>query len=306
MTRLSQFLKGTFSDGLHVVCLQSEQYPLLFGRKFTQYVAEKRTIPFAYQSMKSDNQAATMAALQTSFLGSHSCYWLGSLDELPKSKQQQWIDFFSTYTGPHYLVFSTAISCASIQTIEVVEVPHALDAASLSSISPLFAGKSLSFKGDLFLQTDKLSVDELCLFMEYDAVLGRGASRFAKEWLSQMVVPELSLFSLSQALFDRKAASFFRLWKQLAQKYGAPFWITFWSEQMWRAYHYVALQQKGKQAEAKKVGYRLPFSFLNRTWRRYSLDELQQLHHFLYDIDFHIKNGGHAYALDLFYATLLV
>jgi DNA polymerase III delta subunit len=137
-------------------------------------------------------------------------------------------------------------------------------------------------------------------------VLGKGSAQFSRDWLPDMIVPELSLFSLSQALFDRKPSSFFKLWKQFSQKYSVPFWITFWSEQLWRAYCYVRLQKNGKEAEAKKIGYRLPFSFLNRSWRNYTLEELKTYHHLLYEIDYQVKNGGSAYALDLFYATMLL
>ncbi|SRR3989344_8709343 len=310
MIRLSSFLthesiqkRGAKS----VVCLQSAAYPLLFCRAFASYYAEALGISFSYQSMQDDNQGAAMAALQTSFLGSNSCYWLGSFDDLAKSKQKAWLEFFNSYQGPHTLLFysSTALDVAA-EHREIIELPDAVDASLFQKVAHMLGAQTVSFRSQLFSQTDKLSLDEAYLFVKYDMVLGKGSQEFVTDWLPDMVVPEVSLFALSQALFDRKSSSFFRLWKQLSHRYPAPFWTTFWSEQMWRAYHYVSFQKKGKQLEAKKMGYRLPFSFLNRTWRNYSPEDLKSYHSFLYDIDFHIKNGGSDNVFDLFYATVLL
>ncbi len=307
MMRLSSVLTSSPSKAAaakSVICLKSSNYPLLFGRAFSMYYAEQLGLAFCYQSMQADNQSAAMAALQTSFLGSTSCYWLGSFDDLSKSKQKVWAEFFKKYTGPHTLIVFSSASF-SAPDIETIELPDVVDGLLFQKIAQMLGQKKVSFQSPLFGQTNKISLDEAYLFVKYDGVLGKGSATFAKDWLPDMVVPEVSLFSLSQALFDRKASSFFRLWKQLAHRYAAPFWITFWSEQMWRAYHYILYQKKGKQLDAKKMGYRLPFSFLNRAWRNYTLEELKSYHHFLYDMDHHVKNGGSTHILDLFYAMVL-
>jgi len=309
MMKLSSFLtqKTVNNEAVKaVVCLQGTAYPLLFGRAFAQSYAELIGMPLSYQSMQAENQSAAMAALQTSFLGTASCYWLGNFDDLSKGKQKVWAEFLKAYTGPHTLLFYSAASFDGSEFFETIELPDAVDVSLFSKIAQMLGAEVVSFRSQLFRQTNALSLDEAYLFVKYDAVLGKGSQEFVTDWLPDMIVPEVSLFSLSQALFDRKASSFFRLWKQLSHRYSAPFWTTFWSEQMWRAYHYVTFQKKGKPLEAKKIGYRLPFSFLNRTWRNHKLDDLKAYHHFLYDIDFHVKNGGAEHALDLFYATVLL
>ncbi len=308
MIQLSSFLNDSSSianSTKQVICFKSSVYPLLFGRACALYCAHLFGLSFSYQSMQTNNQPAAMAALQTSFLGTTFCYWLGSLDELSPSKQKAWTEFFKSYCGPHTLIFfSSAFSKTG--SIETIELPDKVDASLLQNIAQMLGAQTVSFRAQLFKQTEKVSLDEAYLFVKYDAVLGKRSAQFASDWLPDMIVPEVSLFSLSQALFDRKPSSFFRLWKQLAHRYTPPFWITFWSEQLWRAYCYVRFQRRGKQLEAKKIGYRLPFSFLNRTWRNYTLEELKAYHHFLYEIDYQVKNGGSAYALDLFYATVLL
>lgn len=298
--------KNTQKTVKSAICLQGVSYPLLFGRACAQRYAELIGMSFSYQNMQAENQSAAMAALQTSFLGSTSCYWLGNFDDLSKGKQKVWAEFLKAYSGPHVVLFYSAASFNGGAQFETIELPDAVDVSLFSKIAQMLGVSNVSFASQLYRQTSSLSLDEAYLFVKYDAVLGKGSQEFVTDWLPDMIVPEVSLFSLSQALFDRKASSFFRLWKQLSHRYSAPFWTTFWSEQMWRAYHYVTFQKKGKQLEAKKIGYRLPFSFLNRTWRNHKLDDLKAYHHFLYEIDFHVKNGGADHALDLFYATVFL
>ncbi len=310
MKQLISFLNDSsplINSTTRVICFKSSKYPLLFGRACASYCAQLLGSSFSYQSMQANNQAAAMAGLQTSFLGTTFCYWLGSLDELSPSKQKAWTEFLKSYHGPHTLIFfSSTFVGSKVLSIETIDLPDTVDGSLFQNIAQMLGAQTVSFRIPLFKQTKKVSLDEVYLFVKYDAVLGKRSAQFARDWLPDMIVPEVSLFSLSQALFDRKPSSFFRLWKQLAHRYTAPFWITFWSEQLWRAYCYVRFQRMGKLLEAKKIGYRLPFSFLNRTWRNYTLEELKAYHHFLYEIDYQVKNGGSAYALDLFYATILL
>ncbi len=301
MTRLTSFLTDKAAFFQKVICFKGVRYPFLFTRACAADYARQQGLSFAHQHMNVENSVAAIAALQTTFLGAHFCYWLGSFDELSKSKQKIWTAFLSQYEGPHTLLFfSSAFFGAKVA---IVELPDYVDISLFQKITDMVQKKVVSFRGPLFRHTDTLSLDESYLLVQYDTVLGKGSAEFVRDWLPDIIVPELSLFSLSQAFFDRKASSFFARWRQLASRYAAPFWITFWSEQLWRAYCYVRFQKMGKHAEAKKIGYRLPFSLLHRTRCNYTLDELKAQHAFLYDIDYQVKNGGSAYALDLFYAS---
>jgi hypothetical protein len=60
------------------------------------------------------------------------------------------------------------------------------------------------------------------------------------------------------------------------------------------------MQQK-KVVEAKKAQYKLPFSFINRDWSSYSLDELRDAHHCLATLDYQLKNGSSDIGLEYFY-----
>ena len=62
--------------------------------------------------------------------------------------------------------------------------------------------------------------------------------------------------------------------------------------------------KKNDRVGAKKISYRLPFSFLNRDWRKFSLEELKGAHSFLYTLDYKLKNNCEPGYLDLFYMKL--
>jgi hypothetical protein len=60
------------------------------------------------------------------------------------------------------------------------------------------------------------------------------------------------------------------------------------------------MRQK-KHADAKKAQYKLSFSFINRDWSSYKLEELSNAHHFLSKLDFQLKNGAGEIGLEHFY-----
>jgi hypothetical protein len=120
-----------------------------------------------------------------------------------------------------------------------------------------------------------------------------------------VVAPAQSMFNLSTYLFQKNGDKFFELWKRIAESYSAPFWVAFWSEQLWRASMFVTLNKQRKYNDARKIAFRLPFSFINRDWHNYSADELAAAHDFIYRLDGRLKNGGSDIGLDLFYAQFL-
>lgn len=74
---------------------------------------------------------------------------------------------------------------------------------------------------------------------------------------------------------------------------------------MWRAACYTQAMSSNDTQEARKIGYRLPFLYLKRDWKEYSLSELQRAHHALYRIDFALKNGESDLQIDTFFNAFL-
>jgi hypothetical protein len=67
---------------------------------------------------------------------------------------------------------------------------------------------------------------------------------------------------------------------------------------MFRAFYYVSYRRQQQMVEAKKVGFKLPFSFLRADWQRYQPDFLARVHNELYMIDGNLKRGGSVVQLE--------
>ena len=68
---------------------------------------------------------------------------------------------------------------------------------------------------------------------------------------------------------------------------------------------YVQRARREGMLEAKKGTYRLPFSFLNKDWQKYSPDSLVAAHDALYRFDYNLKHGGTVNGLELWYHRFL-
>ena len=69
------------------------------------------------------------------------------------------------------------------------------------------------------------------------------------------------------------------------------FWVSFWSDQFFKAYCYIFQKQQGKIV-SKYETYGLPFSFLRFDWKKHNLESLQQCHQRIYHVDTVLKTGG--------------
>jgi hypothetical protein len=65
-----------------------------------------------------------------------------------------------------------------------------------------------------------------------------------------------------------------------------------------RAALYCQLKQAGDHLKAKQIGTRMPFSFLNRDWKKHNANDLIALHNTLIELDRSLKNGIWSGALD--------
>jgi hypothetical protein len=159
-----------------------------------------------------------------------------------------------------------------------------------------------SFIRKVFDKNSKLSLDQLCIFVNYAFLLGSRHANFIDDWLEKILVNEHSFFTLSKFFFAFDSKSFYKYWNSLSNEYAPIFWTIYWSEQLYRAFNFLNLRDQGKNLQAKQIAYKLPFSFIQSDWKKTSLNELRQAHQFLYDIDYALKNGASDFSLDLFYA----
>ena len=113
--------------------------------------------------------------------------------------------------------------------------------------------------------------------------------------LDRIVAPDYSLFMLSTFFFGKKKKSFFALWLGVKDLYPEAFWTSYWSEQIFRAYGYSQYAKRQDFTKAKKIGYRLPFSFIQKDWRSVEQSALVKAHQSIYSADWHAKNSLHPY-----------
>jgi hypothetical protein len=280
-----------------VVCCTSSTYPLLFFSNLLRTLRQHKIGGIQSIDLEEAGQDTTAAHLSSLFLGNRTYFWLKNIGELDAKKRAYWSHFVSTYQGPNCLiVFSDkALSLKPCDNMSSVEIPDPIDQTQaspiLTALMPDDARRAAMVLRAIFCSRRKISLDILCLLADYAAVSGADLDLFLTEWLDLLVVPEASLFDLSKYLFARNPTAFFKVWQKVMTNFGELFWVAYWGDIFWRAYHFARLSTAGCHEEAKKFAPRLPFSYIQGGWRQVSLSELRNALNYIYGLDFDIKNG---------------
>lgn len=256
------------------------------------------------------DEAQSRAQLQTSFLGMQRMFWFGSITALESGAQKNWRRFLNEYNGPNTIMFYVDEQTELTGTFLEFKLPAACDKKffpALVALAGLPASKATEeFTKSLFERVQTVSLENACLLAQYAGLMGLNNDDFFDHWFDKLVVSDSSLFTLSQYFFAQDAKAFFAYWAKVHDSFGEPFWITFWSEQLFRAHAFVEYMRQNKRAEANRISYKLPFSFMQRDWKKYKASSLRKAHETLYHIDYQFKNGGSPYALDLFYSKFFL
>lgn len=300
-----------FSNNVLLHFKGSGPYPLLFFSLLIKRLKSISKIPIGAISLETDGIETAKAKLETSFLGQKFVYWLHDINVVKGKKRSKLIDYIQQYNGPNLLAFFSDDSVdLQKNNVIIVNLEESINATVFLKLVTFLGqpeSKSLKiFCKQLFDKHYRLDLDKASVLISYAFLVGRrGYKDFFNKWLDQIIVPEKSLFTLSQYFFQKNQKKFFELWSTINSDYGTPFWVVFWSEQLWRASNYVQQMRNRNLGEAKRVSFRLPFSFMQRNWSDYQPQELNNAHDFIHDIDFSLKNGGSPFALDLFYSKFL-
>ena len=290
MDLLNFLSQETIHSANTVFCFSGPKYPALFFSIIKQKL--KKILPLVSLDTL-ENEALLKAHLEMSFLGSQTLYWLS----------QDLIETYSTivpylvhYKGPNVVAFFTTKPLpASTDNIVIIEVPaevnYQLFKELFTILYPTHAQKSSDLIKKVFKKYVKLTLDSSYMLMHYCILIGNKSDLFIQEWLTSIILPEKSLFTLSTYFFAKKSSLFFELWNSIASDYSEPFWTTYWSEQLFKAYAFIALSNNNNYIQAKRIAYRLPFSFMQKDWKSISLDELKNAHDHLYTLDWNLKNG---------------
>ena len=249
------------------------------------------------------------AQLETSFLGSRMLYLVKNIHTLDAAHTKSWLSYVKTYEGPHGILYwSEEAKVGDGDSHLLVELPEYCDPKMYGILYGYFyPGTQLdtSFVARLFDFNQKITLDEACLLMGYQSVVGRKSEGFFSQWLSKIIVPEKSLFVLSQHLFAQQPRLFLQQWKTLKGDFPNEFWVAYWSEQLWQASLFVMRARAQGFDAAKRGAYRLPFSFINKDWKKYEADGLIEAHQFLCKLDHNLKNSAGTHSLELWYQKFL-
>lgn len=294
--------------GASVVYFVSEgPYPAHFFSQLLGWL--KARIPCVSLDSEQYKLADIKAQLETSFLGSSMFYWVKNIDELDAATQKAWLSYIKKYQGPHCVFYWSLMRHESSEGQLSIELPATVDQQLYKTLYTYFYPTSSfdeTFVSRLYEQNQKLTLDDVCLLMGYQAVVGRKSENFFAHWLPKLITPEKSLFTLSQHLFARQPALFLQQWKSLKHDFPDEFWVAYWSEQLWQAAFFVMRARQQGYDVAKKAAYKLPFSFINRDWQKYSQESLIDAHQFLYRLDYNLKNSVGSQGIELWYQKFLV
>ncbi len=273
----------------------------IFISLFIQLLREKKN--YALQQLQLQPEF-DLNSLQVSFLGMSLIYFL-DIRIVDDKKRLAIVQYVRQYKGPHFLIIITDQIIKDLPLVDLFNITLPMYNQLFEIFYPTYVRKKSSVIVEkLFQQLSIISIDTACIMMQYQIVLGNNTTQFMQEWLDEIVMPEKSLFMLSSHFFAKNSAMFWKYWNTIKNDYPDIFWVTFWSEQLFRAHGYI-WYRKNKPAESKNIAHRLPFSYIQKDYKRYSHYELAKAHDCLYNHDYYIKNGG-TQSLDLFYLQFLL
>jgi len=286
----------TSGSCIKIVCTKSVPEKLI---SFQRTILQKLT-PQDYRTLLLDdyNLEDLFAQLSITFLGQTSIYAIKDGD-LSASDRKKFDSFLKEYSGPHIVYFFTSDAVYEKNALlfeTVIAKKLLLELVTLSnniSVAPNFIEK-------LFTLKSSYTFDESLTLITYAHLLGARSEAFFADWVTRILVDDISLFTLSQYFFAQQKNLLLQEWSRLKDRYPTEFWVAFFSEQLWQAILYNQYASRGKAAEAKRFTYRLPFSYSQKDWKKYSVAQLTRAHEFLYEIDHGLKNGYATDGIELF------
>jgi hypothetical protein len=293
-----------------LICFKGSYYPVLFFSLVLNQLKQNYGSGFESIALSEHDLQSVLARLEMSFLGSRTMYWMRDIQELDDKTKKKIFLYLSNYKGPNTIILCMADVPANWQDATIIELPEKVDKKLFIELIEHehngSARKNKTLIDALFDHVEHITLDHSYALMRYVQLVGTSKELFIKDWLNSLVIPEQSLFTLSQHFFAKDPRKFFAAWALMADEYADIFWISFWSEQLWRASMAVRYMQEHQFAQAKTIAYRLPFSFTQRDWKKVTFSELQRAHSYLYQLDHNLKNGGSIGALEVLYSNFFL
>jgi hypothetical protein len=309
-TFLQSLHNSEFWNSTPCFYFQGQEFPSLFFASLFELIVKKNILPAPLQRLPlhTTTKAGIQANLAQSFLGSCNFYWLGHLDE-----SQKWHKEFGNelclYKGPNVIAFfaQSDLKVSGPGSIQIIQIEPAVNFEQFNLLQAIFGNplpeKKVLFIKKLFKLQSSISLDTACMLINYIDLISLKMIPQSEKYLLDLVSSQPSLTQLSEYFFAQNPEKFFDLWITLQNDYPDIFWITFWSEQIWRALNVIQYLNKKDFINAKKMSFRLPYSFLKKDWQLYTKAQLAKLFKMLYSADYTLKRGSTFPALDIFYVS---
>jgi len=300
----------TITDSFYFI---GSEYSSLFFSLLLEKIRKNTQLSLIDSAAISDQELKS--TLGMSFLGQTTVYWLSTLSEIDGRKRKKILDYLKDYSGSNPVLFfldsETSEKEFKKTSLTGISIPESFNEETYKKISyflyPMLEKQNNEyFYSYVFQPYSKVTVNTACQLMEYQLLLGSRTKEFVHTWLDKLLYTEKSLYTLGAAFFAKNEAKFFRLWREISSDYGYPFWISFWSDQLFRAYGFIVAKQKKNVAEAKKIAFRLPFTFVQKDWKELSVSEIKAAHDFLYSLDYNMKNGSSESSLEILFSQFFL
>lgn len=271
--------------------ITAPNYAPFFFMRWFWYLKNKQNISYEFIE---DTQI-----LGCSFLGQGKYYWLGCLDDYATKKRQEILNYLFNYQGPHSIgIFIENETAQKINknNLNIIDL-SLVDLQNFALVLPW-----LTVEKRKYLKKPN-SVDQAVLWQEYGYLVKENVTNLIEDWpLQQNDEP---FFNLAKFFFKKDSKNFLSLFHKLQDSYTTQFYISYFTDQLFRAIFYYYYRQNNMLEEAKKISYKLPYNLIQNEWQNLNINHLKSKLVELYDIDFQIKNGGSTYLLDSWFLTYL-
>lgn len=244
--------------------------------------------------------------LFNSFLGQQTIYFIKDIYLMDINEKKELYNYFISYNGPNIIIlFDKDIDTKDFLVFNIsdnIDINNYIKYYKFFypnyNINNIFVKKIF----DIYKLID---LDSGLSIMKYQLTFSSKNLEFFDKYLFKILIQEKSLFDLSGYFFQKQIKKFFELWLNYKSDYPIEFWISFWSDQIWQASLFVTILNKENILKARKYSYKLPFSFINKSYKFYNNTYLIKSHQELYNIDYNIKNDLGYNSLEIWFLKFL-
>jgi hypothetical protein len=238
------------------------------------------------------------AELSQSFLGATRVYWCSIPAAGAKNSKvrQQAIQFLKQYGGPHTVWTVVAEEQGSeysgCRRFVVPAIIRGSESARCAQLLGMERSEAVLDALQLIPARSSLSLDVVIQLLVHAGYVPMRRQAESTAFLQTLLPHDVTLQHIAELFFKEDWPLFFEKWALVSGMYSDMFWISFWSEQCWRAYWVCWYMQRGQQTRARGMSYRLPQFFMQTGWQKTDLETLRVRYESIAWFDTRVKHGS--------------